>query len=72
MKVSEIPIGTQILLPCSRCGYKRSLKFNGPAWYAKAKEQMCNRCRAEFNADNTGNFCLTRNHMKAPSYEDMG
>lgn len=68
MKISEIKYGTRILLPCPRCERKRSLVFDGPAWYQKQKSRICQDCILDDRAEGSV-LSHTRNHLKAASAE---
>lgn len=41
MKVVEIKVGTRIMLPCARCGHKRSVIFGGIGQWEKQKSRIC-------------------------------
>lgn len=73
MKISDIPKGTKILVPCVRCGYKRSITFQNVAAYQVQKTRLCHTCGRE-DVDYGGRFL---NHYRgkkggSPSLEDMG
>lgn len=69
MKISDIPYGTKILVPCVSCGYKRSIVFQGTASYAKSKLRNCHDCANEGVRD----MMVLPNHKKhhAIQIEDM-
>jgi len=73
MKLSEIKPGTKILVPCVRCGYKRSLQFQSVAGYKRALSRECRACRAEEIEPN--NEALNRSFRRRigsmPEHEEM-
>jgi len=73
MKLSELKSGTKILVPCVRCGYKRSITFHGVATYRKQLTQRCYQCSAEEKEANTIgiNFSGRRRQGAMPLHEDM-
>lgn len=59
-KVNELKPGTKILLPCARCGHKRSVTFYSVAQYSEMKKRICVECAAGDLAEDSGHVALFR------------